>query len=111
MAKHLYRIAQEAVSNAVRHSRATRINIQLSSANGCLELTISDNGRGLPPRPARSEGLGLQLMPHRASLIGAQLDIHSTPKRGVTVTCRLKLETHESAKIVPKPKKARKAKP
>lgn len=86
IAGHLYRIAQEAVNNAVKHSRARSIVIRLTRpVDGGLELQIADDGTGLPVR--RSAGLGLQVMRHRAEVIGATLTIASTPGLGVTITC------------------------
>ncbi len=87
---HLYRIAQEAVNNAVKHSRASEVTIQLSRRNGALELQISDNGEGLPKTKGRGHGMGLQVMKHRASVIGAELEVRSQSTKGVTVTCTLR---------------------
>jgi signal transduction histidine kinase len=86
-ATHLYRIAQEAVNNALKHSSATRIEIDLSAKAGMLCLRISDNGKGLPT--AAKEGLGLDVMNHRAGVIGAELLIKTTPGKGVSITCLL----------------------
>jgi signal transduction histidine kinase len=87
IAGHLFRITQEAVNNAVKHSRASEIAIRLSQHEGTLRLIISDNGRGLSPRGKNAQGIGLQMMKHRASVIGAELSIDSKPDQGVTVTC------------------------
>jgi signal transduction histidine kinase len=86
---HLYRIAQEAVSNAVRHSRATEVVIRLLSQNGKLRLEVADNGKGLLPAPKSERGMGLQIMKHRATVIGAELKFESLPGKGVTVICSL----------------------
>ena len=87
MTGHLYRIAQEAVNNALKHARATRILLHLEQKDGRLLLEVKDDGVGLPA--ARSGGVGLGLMHHRASVIGAKLEITSGPKGGVTVVCQL----------------------
>ena len=84
---HLYRIAQEAVNNALKHSRAGRITVRLAQNSSQLSLEVKDDGVGLPA--ARSGGVGLGLMHHRASVIGAKLEITSGPKGGVTVVCQL----------------------
>ena len=89
VAGHLYRIAQEAVNNALKHARASRITIRLEQKDGRLLLEVKDDGIGLPA--ARSGGVGLGLMQHRASVIGAKLHIASKPKGGVTITCQLPL--------------------
>jgi two-component system sensor histidine kinase NreB len=86
VASHLYRIAQEASNNALKHSRATRIEISLTGRPGSLELAIRDNGIGLAPR-ASSRGLGLHTMKQRAKLLRGRFDIHSRPEGGVEVIC------------------------
>lgn len=85
----LYRIAREAVINAAKHARATRIDIELELDAGELVLAVRDDGIGIPARPAI--GMGLHLMAHRARLIGAALDVAAGPVRGTTVTCRVAL--------------------
>ncbi|HVY70341.1 MAG TPA: response regulator [Verrucomicrobiae bacterium] len=87
---HLFRIAQEAVNNAVKHSGGREVRVRLSNEGGALRLTVSDNGRGLPKESQAQEGIGLQIMRHRASVIGAELEVESRPGCGVTVTCVLK---------------------
>jgi PAS domain S-box-containing protein len=89
--KHLYRIAQEAVNNALKHARAGRICINLAHTKGLLSLQIKDDGRGLPARRKSKSGLGMDVMQHRAHAIGATLVIDSKPGQGVSVTCALPL--------------------
>jgi signal transduction histidine kinase len=84
---NLYRIAQEAVNNAIKHGSATAVKLELLSRNGILKLQIADNGKGFPSIP--KEGLGLDIMRHRARAIGAELDLESRPGKGVTVVCTL----------------------
>lgn len=86
-AGQLYRIAQEAVNNAVKHGRAKRITVALDRKAGRLELCVTDNGRGFPK--VLNPGLGLQVMRHRAAVIGAELTVESKPGRGTTVRCRV----------------------
>ena len=86
---HLYRIAQEAVNNALKHSGAGRILLRLQAADGRLELQIADDGVGLSGKQAPTAGVGLGLMRHRAGVIGAALRVDSTPRGGVTITCSL----------------------
>jgi PAS domain S-box-containing protein len=88
-ASHLYRIAQESANNAVRHARASQIRIKLAHLDGRLRLRIEDDGRGLRAGAESGEGLGLQIMRYRSSVIGARLSIASRPNRGTTVTCEL----------------------
>lgn len=85
-ASHLYRIAQEAVNNALKHSRAARIVVRLAREDDRVRLEIEDDGTGLENNSA-GRGAGLGLMRHRASLIGARLEVRSRPGAGVTVTC------------------------
>jgi signal transduction histidine kinase len=89
VAGQLYRIAQEAVNNAVKHSRAKQITVALARSGGGLELAVTDNGRGFPKvlRP----GMGLQVMRHRASVINAELTVESKPGQGTAIRCRVPL--------------------
>jgi two-component system sensor kinase FixL len=85
---HLYRIAQEAVNNAMKYAAASRIVLRLEDRGHSIELTIEDNGRGLPETPkVKMSGMGLQVMNHRARLMGGRLDINSTPGVGVRIVC------------------------
>ena len=87
---HLYRIAQEAASNAIRHGKASHIRISLSRSDECEGLLrIEDNGCGLPATNKRtSRGIGLQVMHYRANLIGGNLQIQPRTPSGVAVNCR-----------------------
>jgi signal transduction histidine kinase len=84
---HVYRIVQEALNNAIRHGKATRIAIRIFRAKGAAVLTISDNGIGFPEKPNR-KGMGLNIMEYRASAIGASFAVTSKRRRGTVVTCR-----------------------
>jgi signal transduction histidine kinase len=92
IATQLYRIAQEAVANSIKHAAAQRITIRLAMSPAELSLAISDDGIGFPDRLPRSEGLGLQLMRHGASLAGASLDVRRNGQRGTIVMCKLNLQ-------------------
>lgn len=83
-ATQLFRIAQEAVNNAVRHGRAGRIDIRLEARDGGVGLTIADDGCGMPI-PVSSDGMGLRIMGFRAKMIDAALDIRSERGRGTVV--------------------------
>lgn len=87
---HLYRIAQEAVTNAVKHARADGIRIEVKSGRGMTRLRISDNGVGIPSNGDRHEGLGLRVMRQRAASIRATLTIRANPSGGTSVTCTLR---------------------
>jgi two-component system sensor histidine kinase UhpB len=88
----VYRIAQEALTNALRHSQASEVTVSLGCSGGELVLSVKDNGSGLPAHVIA--GGGLTGMRERAMLIGAALDIASIPGAGVTVTLRLPLSAH-----------------
>ena len=92
MATHLYRIAQEAINNAVKHGKAKKIVIRLARNNsGLIQLTVTDWGKGFPKRaPSNGGGMGLQIMKYRANMIGATLDIQNSENKGVRVVCTLK---------------------
>ncbi len=90
VATHLYRIAQEAITNAVRHGKARHINIRLDSTTNEIVLTIIDDGIGLPENARNGNGLGLRTMAYRASMIGATFNIERLSSLGGTrVTCIL----------------------
>jgi len=88
-AVHLYRIAQEAVHNAVKHGRARRVAIALQQAGGRTTLTVADDGRGIEPSGRRKSGLGLGIMQYRARMMGAALDVQRGPRGGTVVTCSI----------------------
>lgn len=81
----LFRIAQEGLRNVERHARAFRVEVGLRFDPEAVELTVDDDGRGLPPRVATDgelRGLGLVGMEERAALLGGRFEIHSRPLRG-----------------------------
>ena len=90
---HLYRIAQEAVSNAVKHSGATEISVGTRLTGDWLELIVEDNGRGMPAIPDTSdEGMGLRTMHYRAQVLQASLTIKQRPQGGTRVICRMQFK-------------------
>jgi signal transduction histidine kinase len=88
-ATHLYRIAQEAVSNAIRHGKPRQIVISLSNQKGRVELTIEDDGGGLPDDWRKNRGLGTRIMAHRAAMIGGTFSIEPNPTGGTFVKCTI----------------------
>jgi len=99
-----FRIAQEAITNAVRHARATQIRVELSQENGNLRLQIRDNGTGFDAESAQAQtiGLGLVGMKERAALVGGRTRIIASRGKGATVDVTLPLmsqsENHHSGK-------------
>ncbi|MCC6696612.1 MAG: PAS domain-containing protein [Candidatus Hydrogenedentes bacterium] len=88
----LYRITQEAVSNAVRHGQASLIRIHLSQdPSGSGLLTIQDDGRGFRTGAKPGTGMGLRIMKYRAETIGGLLEVHSRRAKGTTIACRFPL--------------------
>jgi signal transduction histidine kinase len=90
-ATHLYRIAQEAVSNAVKHAKANAISIRLARSDGDLLLEIRDDGVGIAPRTPPYEGAGLRLMEHRCSVIGGRFTVQRQDSGGTRVACAIPL--------------------
>jgi signal transduction histidine kinase len=89
VATQLFRIAQEAVHNAVKHAQAKRIVVELEAAEQTT-LRVRDDGAGMDVEATRSSGRGIQIMRHRASLIGAAFSIVSAPTRGTEVVCTMR---------------------
>ena len=87
----VYRVAQEALSNAAQHAGAAHIRVRLDRSNGAVELTVSDDGRGFTFDQA-NRGLGLGGMRERALLVGGDLRIESRPRVGTRVRLHLPIE-------------------
>jgi signal transduction histidine kinase len=85
-AAQLFRIAQEATNNALRHATAKNITIGLSESDGTVILVVEDDGTGLPRRKKKS-GLGLHTMEYRAKMLGGSLEIGPAAGRGTVVRC------------------------
>ncbi|HEY5912981.1 MAG TPA: ATP-binding protein, partial [Verrucomicrobiae bacterium] len=92
VALHLFRLALEAVNNALRHAHARNITISLNRAPTHLTLEVVDDGTGLPPNFSESRGLGLHTMRYRAQSIGGRLSIGAGPAGGTAVSCFLPAE-------------------
>jgi PAS domain S-box-containing protein len=95
MATHLYRIAQEAVNNAIKHGEASQIRLSLSSAAGRGTLRIEDNGSGISEIPRNNPGMGMQIMNYRAKMIGGSLQVQEAASRGTAVICQFPLSRYE----------------
>ena len=87
---HIYRIAQEAVSNAIRHSDADRILINLDADDKCIEFSVSDDGKGMV-KELISIGTGMATMKRRAELINATFVIQASPGAGTSIQCTIPL--------------------
>jgi PAS domain S-box-containing protein len=89
-AMNLFRIAQEAIQNAIKHGKATRVVIRLVRKSETIELAVKDNGKGLPKHFEKRQGMGLKIMDHRASMIGAELQVQRVTAGGTLLTCLLR---------------------
>jgi signal transduction histidine kinase len=91
----LYRIAQEAVMNAVKHGNPENIEINLSKKSDKVVLSIMDDGKGFQKSTEQTNGIGLQIMNYRANMIDASLDIKSDINKGTSVTCIFYYKTRD----------------
>lgn len=92
-ALNLFRITQEAINNATKHSEGNRLTISVEQTEGAFSVSISDNGKGLRTDKKNGDNFGLANMKFRAKEIGATLDVTSDPKTGTNVTIDLKFTT------------------
>ncbi|MHC4259374.1 MAG: sensor histidine kinase, partial [Planctomycetota bacterium] len=89
VAVHLYRIAQEAITNAIKHGKTKNIRIRLAHGRDKSVLTVRNDGVDFPKEfEARGTGMGLQIMDHRIDIIGGSLDIRKAPGGGTVMTCK-----------------------
>ena len=86
----LLRIAQEAVSNALRHGRPSNVFLKLNGEPPCLRLSVQDDGTGFLDRPETTRGMGLRIMQYGSDQIGGVLRIGPTAGGGTLVSCELR---------------------
>ena len=91
-ATHVYRITQEAINNALKHARASRLVVSLQQQDGKATLSVRDNGIGFSADGQQSGGMGLQTIAYRARMISADLQVKSAPGKGTEVLCTFDLE-------------------
>jgi PAS domain S-box-containing protein len=91
VATHLFRIAQEAVTNAIKHGKTGRIEIHLTQTPDHIILSVEDDGSGIAARRLKQPGLGLRIMRYRAGMMGGSLSIKNEPGGGATIVCTLPL--------------------
>jgi signal transduction histidine kinase len=92
VASQLYKITQEAITNAIRHAKSKAIGIRLANGSDELILAVQNDGLPFPNLKGHSTGMGLRIMNYRASLIGASLEIRGDGPQGTCVTCSVPLE-------------------
>src|SRR6266567_2896410 len=95
----LYRIAQEAMRNALEHGAAREVLIQLTFGAEDMVLTVQDDGKGFDGK-ANGHGMGLRIMRYRAQCIGGSCEVHAGPAQGTIVHCRVPLSTQPSASSI-----------
>ena len=91
VAAQLYRVAQEAMRNAIEHGAAREVLIQLTFGDQDLMLTVQDDGKGFDAN-INGRGMGLRIMRYRAQCIGGSCEVHAGPGQGTIVHCRVPLE-------------------
>jgi PAS domain S-box-containing protein len=88
----LYRIAQEALNNSLKHAKASSVTVHIVADDEHIELDVEDNGVGLDPETVdRREGMGMASMQERAKRLGGTMQVHSAPGRGTRVSVRVKI--------------------
>ena len=87
VATHLFRLAQEAVANAIKHGQANQISIRLTSDRGRAILKVDDDGTGFPVEIFKSKGMGLRIMQSRVGMMDGTLSIECNPSGGASVIC------------------------
>jgi len=97
---HLFRIAQEALSNALKHGHAKSVVIALEASEGTFSLRVSDDGVGFNPLPGERKGMGLSIMRYRARMISGKLEIQSNSPIGTVVVCTIEKEASESLRAL-----------
>jgi signal transduction histidine kinase len=93
VAAQLYRIAQEALHNAVEHGGAREVEIDLAFNHETLVLTVRDDGKGFDTSAGLNGGMGLRIMRYRAQCVGGSCEVQSNGAKGTIVTCRVPLHT------------------
>jgi len=86
---HLYRITQEAISNAIKHGNATELDVVLENSDALTQITVRNNGKPFVEPPDTNPGLGLRIMRFRAKMIGAKLQIRNSTDQQTTLVCSL----------------------
>lgn len=94
-AAHMFRIAQEAVRNAIKHGDSRTIVIRLDTVEDGLLLSVEDDGRGIDEAAMRKAGMGMRIMAHRSHVIGAAFGVRSAPDGGTIVSCLLPTQDHD----------------
>jgi signal transduction histidine kinase len=92
VAIHLYRIAQEALNNAIKHGRPQHVVVRLTRSGGVITISVEDDGIGFDPIYVRSGGMGLRIMRYRAKMISGKLEVRKREGGGTVVACSCALQ-------------------
>lgn len=113
LANHLYRIAQEAVRNAVRHGQARTIRLHLHTTSAKVRLTVTDDGIGMRSQAHDSPGMGLKIMQYRARILGGEVRFERHAPSGTRIVCECPIANSaaESPKARPQRKSRRVSRP
>ena len=109
LANHLYRIAQEAVRNAVRHGKARTIRLHLHVARAKVRLTVTDDGTGMPAQAEQAPGMGLKIMRYRARMLGGEVRFERSTPSGTRIVCECPITLE--ATDAPRERKPRRKRP
>jgi PAS domain S-box-containing protein len=101
VALHLYRIAQEAVQNALRHGSPNTVSIRLSAKDGFIRLDVEDDGKGMAANWERTAGTGFHTMKFRAESLGGMVSLATPPSGGTLVRCVVPEPKSEPEKVIP----------
>lgn len=99
IATHLYRIVQEAISNAVKHGKAKNIQLNLSKKEDVITLSISDDGTGLAKGVKSYKGIGLKIMKYRAHMMNASFEMKTNSPSGLLLECKLNIPKTQRSKL------------
>ena len=105
LANHMYRIAQEAVTNAVKHGRAQAVRLQLSSARRRVRLIVSDDGVGMPADVQSASGLGVRIMRYRARMAHGDVRFERAQPNGTRIVCECPIDQPASPRAAERAKR------
>jgi PAS domain S-box-containing protein len=111
LANHMYRIAQEAVTNAVKHGRAQAVRLQLSSARRRVRLIVTDDGVGMPADVQSASGLGVRIMRYRARMAHGDMRFERAQPNGTRIVCECPIDQPASPRAAERAKRAASSKP
>ena len=94
VAIHLYRIAQEALNNAIKHAHPQKVVVRLTRSTGGITVSVDDDGKGFDPLSVQTGGMGLRIMRYRAKMINGKLEVRTRHGGGTVVACTYALQNN-----------------